>query len=509
MSPLLAIVEPGPTALLLAVVGVLLLTATLFSRTVDKLGVPVVLLFLLLGVFAGSETAGFLRFDDHLLAMRLGTLALVLILFDGGLNTRMSAVRAAGAPALVLATVGVLLTAGLVALVARLLGLTWPQALLVGAVVSSTDAAAVFSILRGGGIRLPPRLGGTLELESCLNDPVAVLLTTSLVAALAVGAAGVAGGGGGGSEFSAWSLLLSIPLQLGIGTVVGLAVGWLGRWLLSRATLTTVGLYPTITLAFALVAFGVATLANGSGFLAVFLAALVLGNGPLPYRNGLVRVHDAAAWLSQIAMFGMLGLLVRPSALFTWEVAVPGLAIGLFLAFVARPLAVGLCLLPFRFPKAWTLYAGWTGLRGAVPIVLATFPKIAGVPGADGLFQLVFFIVLTSSLVPGTTIRWVTRRLGLMSAQTPQPAAVLEVNAAFELDGELVSFHIHDEVAVCGAKLKDITLPKDAAVTLIVRGRQLVPAKGPAVLHEGDHAYVFFREEDRFLIELLFGAPEG
>ena len=502
MSPLLAIVEPGPTALLLAVAGVLLLTATLFSRTVDKLGVPVVLLFLLLGVFAGSETAGFLQFDDHLLAMRLGTLALVLILFDGGLNTRVSTVRAAGAPALVLATAGVLLTAGLVALVARLLGLSWAQALLVGAVVSSTDAAAVFSILRGGGIRLPPRLGGTLELESCLNDPVAVLLTTALVATLAMETAG-------GGDFTPWSLLVSIPVQLGVGAAVGLAVGWLGRWLLSRATLTTVGLYPTITLGLALVAFGAATLAGGSGFLAVFLAALLLGNGPLPYRSGLVRVHDAAAWLSQIAMFGMLGLLVRPAALFTWEVAVPGLTLGLFLAFVARPLAVGACLLPFGFPAAWTLYAGWTGLRGAVPIVLATFPKIAGVPGADGLFQLVFFVVLTSSLVPGATIRWVTRRLGLMSAQTPQPAAVLEVNAAFELDGELVSFHIHDEVAVCGAKLKDITLPQDAAVTLIVRGRQLVPAKGPAVLHEGDHAYVFFREEDRFLIELLFGAPEG
>ena len=501
MPLLLALTEPGPTALLLAVVGVLLLTATLFSRTVDKLGVPVVLLFLILGVFAGSETAGFLVFDDHLLAMRLGTLALVLILFDGGLNTRFKEVRSAAPPALVLATVGVILTAGLVALAARVLGLAWPQALLLGAVVSSTDAAAVFSILRGGGIRLPPKLGGTLELESCLNDPVAVLLTTALVATLGMGMSD------GQEVFSPWSLLVSIPLQLGIGTAVGLAVGYGGRWLLLRATLTTVGLYPTITLAFALVAFGAATLVGGSGFLAVFLAALVLGNGPLPYRSGLVRVHDAVAWLSQIAMFLMLGLLVRPSTL--WDVALPGLALGLFLAFVARPLAVGACLAPFGFSRVWTIYAGWTGLRGAVPIVLATFPKIAGVPGADGLFSLVFFMVLTSSLVPGATIRFVTRKLGLMSAQKPTPAAVLEVNAAFELDGELVSFHIHDEVAVCGAKLKELSLPNDAAVTLVVRGRQLIPAKGHVTLRDGDHAYVLFQEEDRGFIELLFGAPEG
>ncbi len=339
--PALALAEPLPTALLLAVVGVLLLTATLFSRTVDRLGVPVVLLFLILGVFAGSETAGFLVFDDHLLAMRLGTLALILILFDGGLNTRFREVRSAAPPALVLATVGVLLTAGLVALAARVLGLAWPQALLLGAVVSSTDAAAVFSILRGGGIRLPPKLGGTLELESCLNDPVAVLLTTALVATL-----GMTGGDG---DFTPWSLMVSIPLQLAIGTAVGLGIGYGARWLLLRATLTTVGLYPTITLAFALVAFGAATLLGGSGFLAVFLAALVLGNGPLPYRSGLVRVHDAIAWLSQIAMFLMLGLLVKPSALAHWNVAIPGLALGLFLAFVARPLAVAACLAPFGF----------------------------------------------------------------------------------------------------------------------------------------------------------------
>lgn len=499
MPPLLAIAEPGHTALLLAVVGALLLTATLFSRTVDRLGVPVVLLFLVLGVIAGSETVGFLEFDDHLLAMRLGTLALVLILFDGGLNTRLSAVRASAAPALTLATFGVVFTAGLVAVAARVLGLDWSQALLLGAVVSSTDAAAVFSILRGGGIRLPPKLGGTLELESCLNDPVAVLLTTSLVATLAMTT--------GDSEFSPWSLLIEIPLQLGIGTVIGLAVGFGGQILLRRATLTTVGLYPTITLGFAMLAFGAATLANGSGFLAVFLAALVLGNGPLPYRNGLIRVHDAVAWLSQIAMFGMLGLLVQPSTL--PAVALPGLALGLFLACVARPLAVAACLAPFRFPHRWTAYAGWTGLRGAVPIVLATFPKIAGVPGADGIFSLVFFMVLTSTLVPGATIRWVTKKLGLMAAQAPTPSAVLEMNAAFELDGELTSFHIHSEVAVCGAKLKEISLPNDAAVTLIVRGKKLIPARGPVTLLDGDHAYVIFREEDRGLIELLFGAPEG
>ena len=492
--PLGAVAEPYGTAVFLAVIGALMCVSVLFTKTVDRLGVPVVLLFLIIGMLGGSEGIGGLEFEGYQTAVRVGTMALVLILFDGGLNTSLASIRQVIYPATVLATVGVAATAGLVALFARMLGLPWSAALLLGAVVSSTDAAAVFAVLRGSRLSLVPRMGRLLEVESCINDPMAVILTTTLIQWFSA------------DRTDPWRALLDVPLQLAVGAGVGIVLGYLGLLLLRRARMRTVGLYPVLTLALAFVSFGLATVVNGSGFLAVYATAVVLGNSSIPYRSGLARIHDALAWMSQVGMFLMLGLLAYPSRLM--EVIVIGVAIGLFLALVARPLAVAACLLPFRYAPREIVYVGWIGLRGAVPIILATFPVLAGVEGGRRVFDLVFFIVVVSSLIPGATIRLVTRRMKLDTPEEPVPVAALEINSSAPLQGELTSFFIQPQLAVCDVKLSDIEFPSGTAVVLIVRGNELLAARGDTVLRPGDHAYIFFRPEDRPFVELLFGGPE-
>lgn len=487
--------EPFATALLLLTFGALLAISVLFSRATERFSVPIVLIFLVIGMLAGSEGLGGIAFDDFGFGFRLGTVALVLILFDGGLNTPMSAVRRAIKPAGVLATVGVVGTAGIVGVAAHLFGYSWPEALLLGAIVSSTDAAAVFSVLRGSGLHLKRRVGATLEVESGLNDPMAVILTTVLTANLLQPAA---------SDW--WQIPIDVALQLMIGAALGGLVGYGGRLLMSRLYLPAGGLYPALTLALACVAFGLPTLLYGSGFLAVYLAGVILGNGPLPYRAGLFRVHDAIAWLSQIAMFLLLGLLVYPSELL--DAGWAGLGLAAVLAFIARPLVVLLCLLPFRFPAKEVGYIGWVGLRGAVPIVLATFPVLAGAPGATEIFNIVFFVVVLNALVPGATVAWMTRRLGLQSREPPQPPAVLAIESRQPLLGEIVSFHIDDGLAVAGASLADLSLPEGAAVTLLIRGQQLIAPTESTILEPGDHVYVVSRPEDRAFVRLLFGVPE-
>ena len=488
--------EPIPTALMLTTFGILLGVSILFSRATERIGVPVALIFLIIGMVAGSEGLGGIPFEDYRFAFRIGTVALVLILFDGGMNTSLAAVRQYLAPASVLATLGVLGTAGLVGAAAHLAGFEWPAALLLGAIVSSTDAAAVFSVLRGSGIHLKRRVGVTLEVESGLNDPMAVILTIVLTRnLLAPGAT------------REWLVPLQALQELAVGGVAGYAIGRGGSVLLSKLRLLAGGLYPGITLTIALLAFGVATLLHGSGFLAVYVAGLILGNGALPFRAGLLRFHDALGWLSQIVMFLVLGLLVFPSRLL--YVAWVGLALALFLAFVARPLVVALCLLPFRFPARDVAYIGWVGLRGAVPIILATYPVLSQAPGAMRIFDVVFFIVVVNAIVPGGTVQWVTRRLRLESVEPPAPKAVLEIESMRPLNGELLSFYMDDALAVTGVALADLPFPEAAAVTMIVRGQELVVPKGNTVLMSGDHVYVFVRPEDRAMIQLMFGRPEG
>lgn len=483
--------EPGATAALLAAVGVLLVLAGLASPVSNRLGVPALVLFLGLGMLAGSEGVGGIPFDDYPLAFRLGTIALVLILFDGGLNTAPAVLRRAAVPAGLLATVAVVATAGLVALAGLALGLAPEVALLVGAVVSSTDAAAVFSVLRSSGVRLRQSTAATLEVESGLNDPMAVFLTV-VATEWALGRAPGAG-----------PVALLFLQQFALGGAVGAAVGVAGRAGLRRLQLPAAGVYPVLTVAIAFLSFGSATLLNGSGFLAVYVTGILLAARPLPYGAGVRRVHDALAWLAQILMFTVLGLLVFPSQLVpTMGV---GLALALVLAFGARPLAVAGLLSLLGVPRAERLFVSWVGLRGAVPIILGAYPAVRGVPGGEEIFHLVFFVVLVNSFVPGATVAWVARRLGLAEGGPPPPAASVELVSLRELPGDFVWYHVAPASAVAGAFVRDLPLPEGCLVTLVVRDRDVVVPRGSTRLLAGDQVCIFVLPEGRGLLALLFG----
>ncbi len=486
--------EPHATALLLLTAGVLVVISVIFSRASARFSMPLVLVFLLIGMAAGAPSLGGIAVTNVPFAFRLGIVALVLILFDGGLNTPMKSVRHVWKPAGVLATFGVLGSCLVLAFAAHLFGFTWPQALLLAAVVSSTDAATVFSVLRGSGVYLRRRVGVTLEVESGINDPMAFMLTIVFTQnLLATG------------SVNPWTAPLDILLQIGVGLGFGVLIGAGGRRVITRLRVPS-GLYPAFTVALAFLAFAAPTLLHGSGFLAVYVAGVVLADGPLPLRSGLFRVHDAIAWLSQITMFLVLGLLVNTSGLLdVWWI---GLGLALILAFVARPLSAALCLLPFRYSLKEVSYISWVGLRGAVPIVLATYPLLAGAPGSNRIFLVVFFIVVTSTILPGTTVAWATRRLGLESHEPPSPPAVLSIESRQELTGELTSFYVDDDLAVAGVRLADLSLPEGTAVTLLIRGLDLIPPRGSTVITPGDHVYVVCRPEDRSFVHLLFGRPE-
>jgi len=486
--------EPLSTALLLTILGMLLIVAVIASPLSQRLGVPVLVIFLVLGMAAGSEGVIGIPFDNYALAFRLGAVALVLILFDGGLNTPLPVFRQALLPAALLATVAVLLTAAIMMWVGMMLGLPLPIALIVGSVVSSTDAAAVFAVLRNSGVRLKEHTGAILEVESGLNDPMAVLLTV-LATELVLG-----------TRVLGWETLAFVGAQFALGALGGVLLGWGGQALLRRVRLPAAGLYPVLTMGIAFAAFGLPTAPGGSGFLAVYLAAVLLGSGHVPYRAGVRRVHDALAWLAQILMFLILGLLVFPSRL------VPMLPVGfglaLALAFVARPVAVLLTLSPFRFSRPDRFFVAWVGLRGAMPIILATYPVLRGVPDGDGIFHLVFFVVVVNSLLPGATVAWLAHRVGVAQPLVAGPPASVELISLRDYPNEFVWYPVRRASAVAGACVRDLPLPAACVVTMVLRGDEVLAARGMTQLAEGDHVCVFAAPADRPLLDLLFGPAE-
>ena len=398
------------TAILLG--GVLLLASSLASRLSDALGVPALLLFLGVGMLAGSEGIGGIDFDSYELAQRLGTVALLIILFTGGLHTRWAEVKPVLAPGLLLSTFGVVTTTALLGGFAWFMlgtytsfdlgqaGLSWLEALLLGAIVSSTDAAAVFSVFRTSEVQPLPRLRFLLEFESGSNDPLAVLLTTLILGVMATG-----------GDLAPGDVVATLLLQFFGGGMVGGLVGWAAAGVVNRWKLAGDGGYPVLVFACGLVAFGAAAALGGNGFLAVYLGGLVLGNRLEVHRQSVVEFHDSLSWLMEILMFVMLGLLVFPSELAS--VAPVAIAMALFLMLVARPLSVFVCLLPFRYKPRELSYVSWIGLRGSVPIILATFPATYDVAGANEIFNVVFFIVLTSVLLQGFTLVPATRLFGV------------------------------------------------------------------------------------------------
>lgn len=456
------------------VASILLLVSILASKATGRYGVPSLLIFLGIGMLAGSEGPGGIYFDDPAASQSLGVVALTFILFSGGLDTNWAFVRPARWGALSLATLGVALTAMLVGLFANLaLGFTLLEGLLLGAIVSSTDAAAVFAILRSKGVGLRGQIKPLIELESGTNDPMAVFLTTALVGLLTIPETPVVG------------LMTMFIQQMTLGALFGYLFGRAAVVLLNRADLEYEGLYPVITVAILLATYGATNLVNGNGFLAVFLAGLVLGNSDFIHKRSLLRFHDGIAWLMQIAMFLTLGLLVFPSRLLT--IVGHGLLLSIFLIFIARPIGVLISLLPIRIGLREKAMVGWVGLRGAVPIVLATFPLLSNVPAASTIFDLVFFIVLTSVIVQGTTIPVVARWLGVHEPVRLRPRPPIEFEPTDGISGNLVEIEVPVYSDAVGKQIVDLGLPPGALFVLIGRGASFVVPGGSTVLEAGDN----------------------
>jgi cell volume regulation protein A len=471
--------------LLLLLACVLVLLSILASKATGKAGVPALLLFLGIGMLAGSEGLGGIYFDNVGLTRYVGVVALALILFAGGLDTTFAAIRPVLGRGVLLATVGTLITAGLVgALAALVAGLSLQEAFLLGAVVSSTDAAAVFSILRARQVRLPGRVRSLLELESGSNDPMAVFLTVSLIALITTG------------EGSALQFIWAFVLQMGLGALLGYGFGRAMAWVINRVGLDHDGLYPVLSLTLVLLTYGVTAYAGGSGFLAVYIAGLVMGNRAYIHKRSLTRFHDGLAWLAQIGMFLTLGLLVFPSRL----LPVMGLAllVAAFLTFVARPAAVYVMLLGSGFTLREQTLVAWAGLRGAVPIILATFPLVAGVPGSEELFNIVFFVVLTSAILQGMTIPLVARLLRIGgAAYAPEP-----VWAGEPVSRALVEYRVPEDSPMVGRQVAQAGLPKGADVVLLRRYDAYVVVKGSTRLRRDDLLLVLADEASLRALDL-------
>lgn len=473
-----------------------MIASILLARTTNRIGVPALLAFLGLGMVAGEQGIGRIPFADYRLSFNLGTLALVVILFDGGLNTPVKRVREAIVPAALLATIGVAVTAVLTATGARWFGFSWLQALLLGAILSSTDAAAVFLIIRSAGIQLRKRTGAILELESGLNDPMAFLMTATLTQCLVEGRGITAGVG------------LEAVVSLVIGACLGVAIGWSGRTMLRRVRPGAGGLYPIFTLAVALLSFGVPSLIGGSGLLAAYVSGIMVGAARLPHSGGIRRVHDSIAWLAQLSMFLLLGLLVTPSELL--KAAVPGVTVALVLTLISRPIAVLVCLAAFRYPIRELGYVAAVGLRGAVPIILAILPIMSGAAEAHRIFNVTFFGVIANALIPGAMVGRLAAWLGVAADEPPAPPALIEVASAEILEGgEITSFYIEPSSAVKGASISDLPLPSNCTVVLLIRGREVIPPRGSTNIAAGDHIYLLSREEDLPFVSLIFGKRES
>jgi len=460
--------------------GILVLGGLALTLLAQQIRLPALVVFIAIGMLIGEDGIGLVAFDDFELAQKIGIVALVLILFEGGLTAGFSTIRPVLGPSLSLATVGTLLTALVTGALATLvLPISPLEGFLLGAIVASTDAAAVFSVLRGSTLRR--RLAATLEGEAGFNDPVAVILVIGFIELIQQ------------PDGAVWELLGLIVIELGVGAVVGLAVGKAGLWLMERANFQSAGLYPVASVAIAAVAFGGADLLHGSGFLAVYLAGLSLASPRDPALRTIESFHGGLAWLAQVGMFLMLGLLVFPDQL--PGVALEGLTLGLLIVFIARPLATWIATTGFGFTPPERLMLGWAGLRGAIPIVLATFPIVDGVTAGFDLFNIVFFAVIVSTLLQGITITPVARWLGVTTDESAIPTPITPEATIHRLGAETVEFTVRPGDAVVGLRVADLHLTKDALLTLVLRNERAILPRGDTVIEEGDLLEMIVRQE--------------
>ena len=458
---------------ILAGVAALILVSIIANKVSGRLGLPALLIFIFVGMLAGSEGPGGIHFDDPAIAQSIGVVALGLILFSGGLDTRWAEVRQVFTKGLSLSTAGVVFTALIVSMAAIfLLGFSLLEGFLLGAIVSSTDAAAVFSILRSRRASLKGDLRPLLEFESGSNDPMAVFLTIGAITLLMQ---------------PGTSFLSLIPLfvqQMAIGGLLGYGMGKGTAWLINIVKLEYEGLYAVLTLASALLIYGLTVMVGGNGFLAAYIAGMVIGNSAIVHKKSLIRFHEGIAWLMQITLFLALGLFVFPSEIL--PVLVPGIIISFVLIFIARPVAVYLSLLPWKMKKNEKLMISWVGLRGAAPIVLATFPLLAGVPEAHVFFNLVFFMVIASALLHGTSIPFVARLLDLAAPLPGRSRFGMEMEPPEGSKSELIELVVPPGSPASGKQIVNLGLPVGTLIILLAKGKEQFSPRGDTVLEEGD-----------------------
>jgi len=454
----------------------------------DRVRVPGLLLFLGLGMLVGSEGIGGVEFDDAELTRTLGTIGLVLILFEGGLSAGWKEIRPVLPTAISLGTLGTILTALIAGFAsAWILGLTTLEGMILGSAIAATDSAAIFAVLRGSKLRR--KIARSLEGESGMNDPVALLLVTGFIAWIEEPGYGLP------------DMVGELVLKLGIGAVLGVAIGIAARGTFRRLDYPTQGLYPVASIATAGIAYGLTEVLHGSGFLAVYLTALALGTGAVPGKRTIVAFHQGLGWVSQISLFFLLGLLVFPSRLL--DVAGEALLISALLIFVARPLAALVASLVARFSLRERLMLGWAGLRGAIPIWLATFPVIAGLDTGGEIFNIIFFVVVTSTLIQGVSFEPLARRLRLTSVESAIPRPLVESGTIRRLGGEVFAYRVDEDAAIVGRPVRDLRLPREAIVNVIVRSREAIPPRGSTEIEGGDELHVLVKAAARPEVEEL------